>query len=71
VEVPIDVLVHNETLGLKRTPGHLLRISEEGYYELNIAFGENKHRVLLPIADTVIIQREAETLVDAPFEVER
>lgn len=71
METPNEVLVHNADLGLKGAQGELLRISEHGYYELNLKFGDNGHRVLLPIAATVIIQREAEIDIDATFEIER
>lgn len=71
METPNPVLVHNADLGLKGTQGELLRISQKGYYELNLKFGENGHRVLLPIAATVIIAREPEIDFDSDLEIER
>lgn len=71
MELPAEVLIHNELLGLKGSRGYLVRVSPEGYYEANISFGENTHRVLLPIGGTIVISREPETQIHADFEVER
>ncbi len=71
METPQDVLIHNELLGLKGGKGVLIRVSEDGYYETNIAFGSNVHRVLLPIETSVIIAREAEPDTEPGFEIER
>ena len=71
MELPAEVLIHNEVLGLKGSRGDLLRISPEGYYEVNLAFGERIHRVLLPIESTVVIQREAEELQQANQQLAR
>ncbi len=71
MEVPTDVLVHNPTLNLKGTKAGLVRISDEGYYEMNVPFGEKVHRVLLPIAETVVIQLEPEDTGTPDFEIER
>jgi hypothetical protein len=60
MEVPRQVLIHNETLGLKGSPGMLVRIAGEGYYEVNLRFGSNLHRVLLPVFATVLIAAEPE-----------
>ena len=60
MELPAEVLIHNALLGLKGSLGRLLSISPQGYYEANVRFGEKTHRVLLPIAETVIIRRTAE-----------
>lgn len=65
MELPIEVLVHNEQLGMKGTPGTLLQISPHGYYELNCTFGGNIHRVLLAVEGTALIAKEPEP---APIE---
>ena len=70
MEVPRQVMIHNETLGLKGASGMLVRIAEEGYYEVNLRFGDNTHRVLLPIQATALIAGEAE-VVGETVEVER
>ena len=73
MEVPAEVLIHNELVGMKGAKGTLLTISPQGYYELNVRFGgERLHRVLLPITTTVLIARDAEEVVEeGAFEVER
>ena len=71
MEVPSAVLVHNPTLNLKGTKADLIRISDEGYFEMNVPFGEKTHRVLLPISETVIIQLEPEATDEVDFEIER
>ncbi len=71
MELPIQVLIHNEILGIKGSRADLLSISPHGYYEVNLQFGQNVHRVLLPIAETVVIGQEAEVPRDARIEVER
>ena len=72
MEVPTEVMVHNEQLGLKGAQAVLLQISSDGYYELNIRFGERTHRVLLPIASTrVTAQAAEETVAGEAMEIER
>ena len=71
MELPAEVLVHNELLGLKGGRGTLLRVTSEGYYELNCRFGEKLHRVLLPINSTVIIYKEPEEAFGTDFDIER
>lgn len=71
MEVPNKVLIHNELVGLKGTPGSLIRIAPEGYYEVNLRFGNNTHRVLLPMQSSVLIAAEPEAVVGESVEVER
>jgi hypothetical protein len=71
MEIPSEVRIHNEQLGLKGAPGTLLRIAPEGYYEVNLRFGNNTHRVLLPTVATVVINAEPETAAGESVEVER
>ncbi|HLF57635.1 MAG TPA: hypothetical protein VI942_12380 [Thermoanaerobaculia bacterium] len=60
METPAEVLVHNDLLGIKGTKGRLLGVSASGYYEVNLQFGDRRHRTLLPVARTVIIASDAE-----------
>lgn len=71
MEIPIEILVHNETLGVKGTEGRLLQIGEEGFYEVNLQFGGSLHRVLLPVSSTVIISKEPEAELGDAVEIER
>lgn len=71
MELHTEVLIHNETLGVKGGRGVLLQISPEGYYEVNCVFGERVHRTLLPIHGTVLISREPEDSTSPDMEIER
>jgi hypothetical protein len=71
MELPTSVLVHNELIGIKGSAGELLNISELGYYEVNLQFGSNVHRVLLPVSSTVVIGREPEERGDQGLDIER
>ena len=71
MEIPTEVLIHNELLGLKGARGSLIRISSEGYYEVNLRFGNNTHRVLLPILTSVVIAADPEPTVGDQVEIER
>ena len=71
MEIPNEVLIHNELLGLKGSRGSLIRVSSEGYYEVNLRFGNNTHRVLLPIVGSVVISAEPEPAAGEQTEIER
>lgn len=71
MELPVAVLIHNQVLGIKGSRGDLLNISPLGYYEVNLKFGEKTHRVLLPIALTVVIRQESELAATERIEIER
>jgi len=70
MELPAEVLIHNETLGVKGGKGTLLQVGD-GYYEVNCSFGERVHRTLFPIAGTVLISREPEESTRTELEIER
>ena len=71
MELPAEVLIHNELLGIKGGKGTLLQVTPDGYYEVNCAFGERIHRTLFPIQGTVLIQRQPEDLTRVDLEIER
>ena len=71
MELHTEVLIHNETLGVKGGRGVLLQISPDGYYEVNCVFGERVHRTLFPIHGTVLISREPEDAKSPDLEIER
>ena len=70
MEIPSEVLIHNATIGMKGEEGTLLRITD-GYYEVNCGFGSATHRLLLPIAQTVLISRDEEEVFSPELEIER
>lgn len=71
MELHTEVLIHNETLGVKGGKGVLVQISPDGYYEINCVFGERVHRTLFPIHGTVLISREPEDTARVDMEIER
>lgn len=71
MEPQTEVLIHNDTLGVKGGRGVLLQVSPQGYYEVNCVFGERVHRTLFPIQGTVLISREPEDTTRASLEIER
>lgn len=70
MELPLDVLVHNELMGMKGTRGRLLRIHDR-QYEVVCRFGDKEHRMLLPMQTTALIQSEPEPEAGDLLEVER
>ena len=71
MELPAEVLIHNELLGIKGGKGTLLQVTSDGFYEVNCTFGERVHRTLFPIQGTVLIQRQPEELTRVDLEIER
>jgi hypothetical protein len=71
MELPAEVLIHNEILGVKGGKGALITISPDGYYEINCVFGERVHRTLFPIQGTVLIGSVPEESLSANSEIER
>jgi hypothetical protein len=71
MELPADVLIHNEILGIKGGQGTLLRVSSSGFYEVNFRFGDRLHRTYFPIEGTVLIAREPEASPPPGVEIER
>ena len=64
------VFIYNELLGLKGSAGVLQQTNERGYYDLVIKIKENRHRIFLPIAQTVIIFSEPVIEMDKSLELE-
>lgn len=71
MELPAEVLIHNELLGIKGGRGTLLRVAQEGYYEVNCRFGERLHRTYFPIGNTVLIAQNPEVPTGMEGEIER
>ena len=70
MDVPVEVLIHNNVVGMKGEEGTLLQIGD-GFYELNCRFGGSIHRILLPITSTVLIAKEQEERFAVDFDIER
>jgi hypothetical protein len=58
MELPVEVLIHNEILGVKGARAVLIQVNPAGFYEVNCFFGDRAHRTYMPIAGTVVICRE-------------
>jgi hypothetical protein len=71
MEIPVEVMVHSPAFGLKGNRCTLIRISPDGFYEVNLPFGESTHRTLLPIDGTMVIQQAAEISLDDGLQLER
>ncbi len=72
MDTSCEVLIHDDLLGLKGAKATLLSVaSAAGYYEVNLFFGDRRHRALLPIARSIVIGAEPEEQVAAVVEVER
>jgi hypothetical protein len=71
VKISCDLLVSLLGEGAKAgVKGRLVRIAEDGYYEVTLTLQNGSYTVLLPIASTAIIATQPESSVPA-IEVER
>lgn len=75
IEREATVKISSELLGslfgvTKVASGRLVRISDEGYYEVTLTLQNGSYTALLPISSTVIIATQPESSV-AVIEVER
>lgn len=70
MDLPAEVQIHNEILGVKGAKGTLVAV-QNGFYETTCVFGGNRHRVLLPISQTVLVFRQPEPEFPAGIEIER
>ena len=60
IERESAIKIYSEILGMKGTHGQLIRISEQGFYEVRIKAGGESFTGLLPIQSTVILTALAE-----------
>ena len=71
MDLPAEVQLHCDTMGLKGTKGTLVMVSPQGYYEVKLHFGQNVHRVLLPVDRTAVVFMQPEPVFDTNVEIER
>ena len=64
------IKIYSEVLGAKGAKGRLVRVAEEGFYEVLVDIGGKSYTGLLPIGTTVILAAEPEEEI-ATLEVER
>jgi hypothetical protein len=70
IEREATVKVYNETLGAKGVKGKLVRVADDGFYEITLEIGGRNYTSLLPIGSTVILAAEPEEELPA-IQVER
>lgn len=70
MDMPKDVFVYSQILGLSGTQGTLLAIRPEGYYELRLVSKGRPHLALLPITQTglVVVEPEPEIAMEPVIE---
>ena len=71
MDLPADVQIHNDIMGLKGVKGTLIMVNPHGFFEVNLNFGQNIHRVLLPVDRTAIVFMEPQPVFEADVEIER
>jgi hypothetical protein len=70
IEREAPIKIYSEILGAKGAKGRLVRVADEGFYEVTLESGGRDYTCLLPIANTVILAADPEEQV-ATLEVER
>jgi len=74
IESEAAVRIYSETLatllGAKVANGKLVRVSKDGFYEVTLTTQGGSYTTLLPIASTVIMAAQPESVVPT-MEVER
>lgn len=58
MDIDTPIRVYNEALGVKGAKGKLIRVSEDGYYEVSLEVKERNYQAMLPISGTVILAAE-------------
>jgi len=58
MDMPQEVFVYSQILGLSGTQGTLIAIRPEGYYELRLVSKGRPHAALLPISQTGLVAVE-------------
>ncbi|MGA7616860.1 MAG: hypothetical protein WBX15_16940 [Thermoanaerobaculia bacterium] len=71
MEIPSRVSVFNQILEIKGSPGTLIAVGANGYYEVQLEVRGRVHTVLFPITETVIVFNEPVTQATVGAEVER
>jgi hypothetical protein len=72
-EAPIRIYseILASTLGAKVAKGKLVRVTEDGFYEVLLEASGRNYTTLLPVQSTVIMAVEAEEEMPTTLEVER
>ncbi len=71
MDLPADVRVYNEQIGLKGNRGTLIAVHAYAIYELKLQLKEHLHRAFVPVAETSLIFSEPEVSYIVEDEIER
>ncbi|MEM1201809.1 MAG: hypothetical protein AAGN66_01120 [Acidobacteriota bacterium] len=71
MDLPAEVQISNEQLGVKNQKATLIAINTHGYYELRMSLNQRQHKVLVPIQQTSVIFRQPEPEIPSDLEIER
>lgn len=71
MDLPADVRVYNEQIGLKGSRATLIAVHDHGIYEIKLQLKEHMHRALVPVAETALIFSEPEISYVIEDEIER
>jgi hypothetical protein len=71
MEIPGKVSVFCPLIDAKGTPGTLVTVTPQGYYQLTIAVKGQTHTFFLPVAHTALYFADPEPEASEEFEIER
>lgn len=71
MDMPQEVFVYSQILGLSGTQGTLIAIRSEGYYELRLVSKGRPHLALLPVTQTGLVAVEPEPEIAMESAIER
>ena len=71
MDIPAKIYITCASAELKKQPGTLIAVSPHGFYEVHVQFGSNTHVMLLPVAETALLDAEPVLTPPPGFELER
>ncbi len=71
MDLPNEIRLYNEQLNAKGGKCTLVAVSDLGFYEVKMVFGNNTHRVLVPINNSVVIFQDPEPVFLQDADIER
>jgi len=72
MDIPAKVSVYSPLVDAKGTPGKLIAVHEEGFYQVEVSIKGRFHTMLLPVSGTALIFTQPEPEVEiGGMEIER
>lgn len=71
MDIPQEVFVYSQILGLSGTQGTLIAVRPEGYFELRLISKGRPHLALVPITQTALVAVEPEPDIALESGIER